>query len=244
MSSKNFGSSDGATSWPAKRASETAIRHHPHDSFLVSRAAGVRRAEPQATAGRRTRARVSLVGSRVRDQLLVQRVEAPFLRREAADLAPAFSHRRRARPAGAPRLPGTISSSAAHVACGATRRTFSSRPAGLASSRRRITPRSARRSWRSRDGESRHQAACDQDREAIGEALDVAQVMRGEEHRLALAPPVADEAVEGAETIRVEGRGRLVEEQHRRVREHGHGQAEALDHAARVVAHGASARTR
>ena len=52
----------------------------------------------------------------------------------------------------------------------------------------------------------------------------------------------ADEAVEGAKAVGVEGRGGLVEEQHRRVGKHRDGQAEALHHAAGVRAHRAAAR--
>jgi hypothetical protein len=57
------------------------------------------------------------------------------------------------------------------------------------------------------------------------EALDVAEVVRSEEHRLAFAAPAADEAVERAQAVRVEGGRGLVEEQNRRVGEHGHREA-------------------
>ena len=87
--------------------------------------------------------------------------------------------------------------------------------------------------------EERDEAPLHEDGEAVGEALDVAEVVRREEDRPPLAAAPLDEGVEGGEPLGVEGGRRLVEEEERRVGERGDREAEALDHSARVGRDGA-----
>jgi hypothetical protein len=90
-----------------------------------------------------------------------------------------------------------------------------------------------------RGREERDETPLHEDGEAVGEALDVSEVVRGEEDRPPLAPPALDEGIEGGEPLGVEGSSRFVEEEERRVGERGDGETEALDHPARVRRYGA-----
>jgi len=75
-----------------------------------------------------------------------------------------------------------------------------------------------------------------EDGKAIRETLDIAQLVRREQHRSAFSGVALDNGVEGRKTVGIERGGRLVQEEDGGVRQHGHGQAEALRHAPRIGA--------
>ena len=123
--------------------------------------------------------------SRASDQFAIERVEPALLGREAANLDPggrtmsSTASRAAAAPArSADRRPTTASAPAA--------RTASSRPAGAPID---ADPHDAAVGQPRRQfarGERRHQPAADQHGETIGQPLDVAHLVRAEEHGLAV----------------------------------------------------------
>ena len=141
-------------------------------------------------------------------------------RRQAPDLDARESERRRAPRGRSAAGPGTTSSSRRPGRRRRDRAKRPRRPGRGRSRRRRSTPREARRSASSRRVREAASLPAHEEREPVGQALDVAELVRREEDRLSLAPPALDEAVEGAEAVGIERRGRLVEEEHGRVGQH------------------------
>ncbi len=133
--------------------------------------------------------------------------------------------------------PGSTSSSPCHEAAGDSARRPGSRPstsapqahahgAAIGQPRRQLAL-----------GERRHQAAGHDHGHEVRQPLDVAQLVRAEEHGAAGPPADLDQLVERLQALGVErGRG-LVEQQHLGGRHAGHGQAQPLHHAAGVGAH-------
>ena len=253
MSSKNFGSSPGATSCAARLASETGIRQDRHISVLVSSAAGPGgpRVQEIAAAASRTRTRLTfLLPSSIPpvspspcppvspspDPTSSRYSESRrgLLGDQVHDLAPGGAdHVEHARPVG--RRPGhDESSSASQAACGAIARTAESSPGTRAASARRMTPREARRSRQLRSRKGSREASSDQEQEPVRQAFDVSQLVGREEERAPFAAAPLDEAVEGAEPVGVERGGRLVQEHDRGVRQRRHRESEPLDHSPRV----------
>ena len=72
-----------------------------------------------------------------------------------------------------------------------------------------------------------------EDRDPVGELLGLVEVLRGEQHRGALAGELLDGLPHLDPRLRVEPGGRLVEEDHRRVADQAHRDVEAAAHAAR-----------
>src|SRR6476469_9255861 len=75
------------------------------------------------------------------------------------------------------------------------------------------------------------------DDDLVGDALDLVEQVRGQQHRAALVGVAAEQVAHPTDTGRVEAVGRLVEDEHLGVAEEGVGDAEALAHAEGVVAH-------
>ena len=76
-------------------------------------------------------------------------------------------------------------------------------------------------------------AAVVDDRDGVGEAVGLFQVLRREEHRRAAADEGLDDVPQGESTARVEARRGLVEEEHGRVDDEGAREVDAPPHAAR-----------
>ena len=75
----------------------------------------------------------------------------------------------------------------------------------------------------------------------VGEAVGLVEVLGGEQHGRAGRDAVLDRRPQGQPAARVEAGGRLVEEQHRRLRHQRGGEVEPAAHAAGVGAHDARA---
>jgi hypothetical protein len=82
------------------------------------------------------------------------------------------------------------------------------------------------------------------DRDPVGQAVGLVQVLGGEQHRGPRGDPRLEHLPERDAAARVEPRGGLVEEQHRRPGHQGGGQVEPPPHAAGVGAHQAAGRAR
>ena len=74
------------------------------------------------------------------------------------------------------------------------------------------------------------------DDDLVGDALDLVEQVRAEQHGAALVGVAAQQVAHPADAGRVEAVGRLVEDEHLRVAEQGVRDAEPLAHAERVVA--------
>ena len=70
------------------------------------------------------------------------------------------------------------------------------------------------------------------DRDPVAEPVGLLHVVRGEQDRLARAVQLAEQVPQREPALRVEARGRLVQEQHRRAVEDGPGHHQPLGHAA------------
>jgi hypothetical protein len=77
-------------------------------------------------------------------------------------------------------------------------------------------------------------AAALEHRDAVCELVCLVEVLRGEQHRRAVADEAAHDVPHGVAAARVEARGRLVEEQHARGSDEGHREVEAPPHPAGV----------
>jgi hypothetical protein len=88
------------------------------------------------------------------------------------------------------------------------------------------------------DGAARHQPSADEDADAVADGLHLAEQMGGEQHRHpALGGDTPDQLQHLRHALRVDADGRLVQNQHVGVLDQGVGDAEALEHAARVGRH-------
>ena len=77
------------------------------------------------------------------------------------------------------------------------------------------------------------------DRDLVGEAVGLLQVLRGEQRRHAARDQLVDQVPHRVAATRIETGRRLVEEQHRRPADEAHGDVEPAPHPARVRAGGA-----
>jgi hypothetical protein len=73
--------------------------------------------------------------------------------------------------------------------------------------------------------------------DAVGQAIGLFEVLRGEQHRRALGDQLADDGPQLGAALNVEARGGLVQKEYRRALHEGGGHVEAPPHAARVGAH-------
>ena len=184
----------------------------------------------------------SLASRLLGDQLPVQDVEAPFLGGEAAHLdaqAPhrvqhARTHRRRT---GNDELLSGPDGGGSQGPHGLQQ---SRRPRGEAQPHH---PALGQAVLELRGGQVGRQAAPHQHREPVGQALGVAELVRGEEHGPPVVPRALDHTVERAQAVRIEGRGGLVEQEHGGLGQQGHREPQPLHHAARVGGHRALARS-
>ena len=116
-----------------------------------------------------------------------------------------------------------------------------------------VTPAAASARWRATTSAARTTvpAACEElglgaladdpalpdHHDVVGDDLDLGEQVGGQQDGPPVVGVVAEQVAHPADAGRVEPVGRLVQDQHRRVADQGGGDAEALAHAERVVAH-------